>query len=582
MIADTVGSLLLYLVLTFGLAWPVAARLAWPGPEKLLASAALSLLGIFVFAWAVYVFALPRAAMWALPVVSVLGLGLGWRALRELWRESDVRELAVAQLIVTLWCVGWLALVVSYSGGSWVADWFGHWQRAIFFLERGPRDILFNGFDPLTSRPPLANILTGALMVVTKTDFAHYQLASTVLGSMAFLPAALLARRFGGHRPMASADGHVVEPASGRGYSSITLLAVLFMVSPMFVQNATFAWTKLPAAFFTLAAVHYFLRAGEKGSRRAGLWCAATLAAALLAHYSAGPYAVVIAIAWIVRGWARRREAAWWRETAAAGAVGATVLATWFAWALAVYGPRGTFLTNTSVTETAPSAGAQLLVSALNIRDTLVPHFLRGADYGFIAQASPWGWWRDWFFQLYQLNLFFAFGGVAWLALLFALGRRGCTASPGTRAGWIGAIVATTLLGIGAHAARDKWGLSHICLQPLVLAGLAVLAAHWDSLGRGWRRLLIAGATVDCALGIALHFGAQSFLIDRWFSPDRTSAETLASYSTHALSNLRAKSHFRWNFFGDGFAAHDAPIPLLLGALLLVALVRATKRTARP
>ena len=279
MIADTFGSIVLYLVLIFGLAWPLAARLAWPGPEKLLASATLSTLGVFVIAWAVYVFALPRASLWALPAAAVVGLGLGWRPLRETWRDAEVRGLAVAQLIVMLWCVGWLALVVNYSGGGWTGDWFGHWQRAMFFLERGPRDILFNGFDPVTSRPPLANLVTGAFMALTKIDFAHYQLATTVLGSVAFLPAALLARRFhlrqgfGGH-------------AGGRNCTA--LLAVLFMASPMLVQNATFAWTKLPAAFFTLAAVHYFLRAGERESRGAGLWCAATLAAALLAHYSAG------------------------------------------------------------------------------------------------------------------------------------------------------------------------------------------------------------------------------------------------------------------------------------------------------
>ncbi|MEY2881911.1 MAG: hypothetical protein RLZZ15_4291, partial [Verrucomicrobiota bacterium] len=46
MIADTFGSVLLYLVVAFGVAWPLAARLTWLGPEKLLASAALSLLGV--------------------------------------------------------------------------------------------------------------------------------------------------------------------------------------------------------------------------------------------------------------------------------------------------------------------------------------------------------------------------------------------------------------------------------------------------------------------------------------------------------------------------------------------------------
>ncbi len=562
MIADTFGSVLLYLVVVFGLAWPWAARLAWPGPEKLLASTALSLLGVFAFGWAIYVGALPKVVFWGLPIVAVAGLGFSRRALRETWRNPEVRELVGAQLIVTLWCVGWLALVVSYSGGGWTGDWFGHWQRTMFFLEHGPRDVLFNGFDPLTSRPPLANIVTGALMAVTKIDFAHYQLATTVLGTLAFLPAALLARHFGGRK-------------------STPLLAVLFMLSPLFVQNATFAWTKLLAAFFTLAAVHYFFRAGEADSRSAGLWCAATLAAALLTHYSAGPYAVIIAIGWLVRGWARRGETGWWRETATAAATGALVLVTWFGWALATYGARGTFLTNTSVTETAPSAGAQLLVSALNLRDTIIPHFLRAADSGIIAQSSPWGQCRDWFFQLYQHNLFFACGSVAWLVILVVLGRAGWETSAGKRFGWIVALSATVLLGVGVHGARDTWGLTHICLQPLVLAGFALLAAWWDALGRGWRRLIIVGAAIDFVFGIALQFGVQSFLIDQWLAPGRTSAETLASYAPAALMNLRAKLQNKWAFFGDAFAAQELAILTFLALLFALALYRTKRLPAR-
>src|SRR5262249_59914048 len=63
---------------------------------------------------------------------------------------------------------------------------------------------------------------------------SHYQLAMTFFSSLTFLPAALLARRFGGCR------------------GAVTALALLFMVNPMFLENATFAWTKLPAAFFVL------------------------------------------------------------------------------------------------------------------------------------------------------------------------------------------------------------------------------------------------------------------------------------------------------------------------------------------
>lgn len=561
MLATTLSSLLVFAVMSVGLGWPFAARLNVPASNRLLAAVVVSLLGIFFAAWGVYVFLWPVLVLWSLPVLALFGLAWQRPALVAAWRDPEARDLIAAQLIVTAWSVAWLALVVTYSGGGWTGDWFGHWQRTVFFLDRGPRDILFNGFDPLTSRPPLANIVTGALLAVTARDFAHYQLALTWLGCLAFLPAALLARRWAG-RPVTA------------------VLAVLFMLSPLWVQNGTFAWTKLPAAFFTLAAVHYFLAAGERGKRGAGLGCAAALAAALLTHYSAGPYAVVIAAAWLVRGWPRRGDAAWWRETGLAAAVGAAVLATWFAWSLRTYGGTGTFLTNTSVTEKAPDLATHLEGIALNLRDTVVPHFLRSVDYGFIAQSSSWGWWRDWFFLLYQVNLLFACGSLAWLVLGVVLLRRGAALSPAHRLGWSAAIAATVFLGIAVHGARDTWGLAHICLQPLVLAGLAVLAAHWDGLGTGWRRVVVAGAALDAVLGLALQFGAQSFLLDQWLAPGRPAAATMASYSAIANLNLRAKLQNQWAFFGDGFAAQENLILMTLAALLGLALWRAARRAA--
>lgn len=546
MIADTLGSLSLFALLSFGVAWPVAARLTGTAGERLLASVMLSWLTIFVVAWIVYVGALPHGVLWVLPGMSLGGLWLGRRALRDLWREAEVRDLAIAQAIVTASVVAWLALIVSYSGGAWVGDWFGHWQRTAFFLERGPRDILFNGFDPLTSRPPLANVVFGALAVLTRKDFAHYQLACAFLASLAFLPAAVFARRLGGR-------------------ANVAVLAALLLVSPMFMQNATFAWTKLHAAFFTLAAFHFLLRTDAPDCPRAGLLAAIALGAAILTHYSAGPFALVFAAVWLARG--RWRDAAWWRGTAVAALAGAAVLALWFGWALATYGAKGTFLTNTSVTDAATGAGTQLTNALLNVRDTIVPHFLRDVDYGFIAQRNPWGWWRDWFFQAYQINLVFLCGSVAWLAIVAALAKSAAPVRPAVRVGWAAGIIVVALLGVLVHGARDRWGLAHICLQPLALGGLALLAARWEAIGPVWRRIVVAGAAVDFGLGIALHFGAQSLLIDQWVG-SAAPGGPLDGYSAHAQINWRAKLHFRHTFFGDAYANSEFVIlPLLVGLL---------------
>ncbi|MBC7367397.1 MAG: hypothetical protein H7343_11410 [Undibacterium sp.] len=581
MLFELTALLLLVGMTTVGLAWPLATRLALAPAEKFVVSAILSLLGVFLLGWLTYAAALPATTLWLAPVLAVSGLFFNRRSLAATILDPTVRALLLAQLLVTAWCLGWLSLVASYSGGGWAADWFEHWERARFFLEHGPLDQRFLGSYALPARPPLANIVTATFLALTHIDFAHYQIISTFLASLAFLPAALLARRF--HlRP--GFDGPPARPETSA--LVIALLAVFFAVNPLFVQNATFAWTKLPAAACVLLAFYFFLRAHDPAPPRAApVLFAVSLATALLAHYSAGPAAVVLSSAWLFLGWSRRRDAAWWRSTLTAALVGALILAPWFAWSLAHYGAAGTFLSNSSVQSPDARSGNQLLKILLNLRDTLVPHFLRPLDDALITQRNSWGAARDFFFQLYQLNLPLAFGSVA----VFALAREACRAartnSPAGRRGWTLALAALVLLSVAVQGERDHWGLTQICLQSLVLLGLAFLAARWPILTRRWRLALIIGATFDFLAGIALHFAAQNFALDRWFAPAGTDpAATYTGYNAAALMNLAAKLQHHLTFVADRSPQPPTVIFVNLTALLvfLITRVRIAARSAPP
>ncbi len=564
MLFDLLRLLLIVGVLAFGLAWPIAARLPLAPAEKFTASVVLSLLGVYLFAWGVYVWALPLAMLWALPALGALGLAVGAREFARTWHDTDAQEVIVGQLLVTGWCLGWLSTIVSYTGGGWSGDWFEHWQRTRFFLERLPHGQLFLSQYTLTARPPLVNVVTAAFLSLTRANFAHYQLSSTLLASLVFLPASLLARRF------------------GRDARTIALCAALFVVSPLLVQNATFAWTKLPAAFFTLAGLYFFLRAQERGAPlAAALLCGASLAAALLAHYSAGPYAVMLALGWIGLGWAQRYEHNWQRSTGIAIAVGAAVLATWFGWALAVYGSRETFFSNSSVIVAGYYPDSQLAKIALNLRDTIVPYFLRSLDTALIAQRSPWGRWSDWFFQCYQTNLPLACGSVAWIAIGRELVRAHHTAAKRDRIFWGSFVVGVILLGVATHGARDTWGLAHVALQALVLLGVAFLAARWGELGRLWRIALVMGAAVDLSCGIVLHGGVQSLAFDNWFAAGRPAEDILTSYNEIALLNLNGKTVNHLAFFSDAVTAPLVLVLALLAAILMLAVVRAWPRGRR-
>ena len=471
MLLELTHCLLLFLAVTFGLAWPLAARLKLDRCEQLVASVMLSWVGVYLAAFAGYLNHLPKEAYWVLPGLAAAGLLANARAVAAVWREPDARALLVGQLLVSGWCLGWLWFVSSYNGGGWTSDWFEHWERTLFFLDRWPTDAQFLGVYALPARPPLANVTTGFFLALTQRTFAHYQLFTVLLNTLAFLPAALLVRRF--RRPGAPA--------------AIGLLAVLLMLNPSFVENATFAWTKLAAVFFILGGLYFFLRALDAAApRAAGPLCALSLAAAVLTHYSAGPYVLLLGLAWVLIQRGHWTDAAFWRQTAALALVGGLVLATWFGWSLTVYGAHTTLLSNSSVTVKDVHSGNQLLRIALNLRDTIVPHFLRPLDGALIAQTSRWGYWHDWLFQLYQVNLFFIFGSLAWLALLRE-GVRVWPAAPRARWFWALFVGGAVGLGVAVHGARDVWGLAHICLQSIAVLGLAFLAARWSELGRGWR-----------------------------------------------------------------------------------------------
>jgi hypothetical protein len=294
----------------------------------------------------------------------------------------------------------------------------------------------------------------------------------------------------------------------------------------------------------------------------------------LLAHFSVGPYAVALGVAWIAAGGSLLRSASWWRATALAVGSGAAVLACWFGWAFAHFGVHETLLSNSSATTLGTYHGSQLTKVALNLRDTLVPHFLRDFDKSLLVQSSPWGAWRDWFFECYHMNLIFAFGSVLWLVLAVILWRARKTVSARVTFFWIWFVTVVVVLGVAAVGDREVWGLAHICLQALVLLGVARVAGAWPQLARGWRLALLAGATVDFLLGIALQFGVQSYAFDRWLAPDRSPDETLRSYSQPAFTNLLGRVQNHLEFFRDTPAPSLALVLVGLAGIFIFTLVR--------
>lgn len=543
------------------------------------------------------------------------------RAAATLLSRGDVRQLIGAWFIFAGWALGLLALVVTYSGGGWAADWIEHWQRTVFFVQRQPLGTRFLDVYSLTARPPLANLVVALLLECGRVTFAQFQVFLTLLGSLIVLPCFVLAARW--------------QRSQRAGW----WVLVLLMLSPLVAENLTFSWTKLPTAFFVLVAVLLGLEAvarpdagrasisrraeetpayreatvgcaedgeaflaasqarrgaatpADRESSRSGeiaksprprsltVVAAICLGLAMLTHYSAGPWVIALAIGFVVAQRPRWTGTRLCGELAAVAAVFLLVLGVWVGWAVARFGWHGTFEANSTTAAWHTQTAVQRVTTPLlNLWDTLVPFPLRGEPTdGLITQPSRLGRLRDVAFNLYQVNLAFAFGMAGLWVLLQGLRLRSRARPAGDgaeRRFLLAAVPAVVVIGVFVHTIRDHWGLTHICLQPLVLLGLTAAAVVLPSLPAGAKAVWAALAVVDFTLGIALQFGLESWLLAPRVAPGRDPLAFIHQLNGVAGVNAIDKWAMHLRFFADRLNVPAAMIGLWLALWLGWALLR--------
>jgi hypothetical protein len=279
-------------------------------------------------------------------------------------------------------------------------------------------------------------------------------------------------------------------------------------------------------------------------------------------HYSTGSWIIGLGVAFL---WSQRARLAdrSFQGTLLLAILSAGVLAaTWLGWALATYGPATTFLGNTTFALSAVSSFSQWSANAAtNLASTLNP-FL-GPDETAILQQSSWlGQWRDHWFVFFQLKLPLAFGSAGAAVLLWQLLQ--VRRSPASTH-WLIAVPVIVVLGTVTHTMPNAIGLTHIALQPLVLLGLAWLAARADRLPRWLSALWLCGLALDLALGLVLHFSVQSLWLERWQQPHAGLPEILMGYNWPVRANYLSKVNLHLGFLAD--VIHPLTgVAMLLGA----------------
>ena len=485
---------LLLLVNALAPGFVLVRRLGWRPLEALTAAVGVSLILIYLATLGLYLSGLPMAWCFAGSAAALAWLFVFRRDLRALMRAPDVRLAGLLFLLLLGWLLAIVGIVRHFGGGGWGHDWIQHFQRCLYYLHRLPVDTVLDGPCHVTSRPPLMNVVGAYFLAQSTDEFGEFQVVFAFLNALPFLAAALFVGRWTSDR------------------RALGILAALFATCPMFAANIVYTWTKLLSAFYVLLAVYFYLTARAEGGRAREVAWALAIAAAVLVHYSAGPFALFLAGHYL---WVRvvREPPSRWPARLMPVVPGLVLLATWIVWALVHFGLSTTLTSNTSVGDSQGlSAAGNLAKMALNVVDTVVPHPLRGVPLHTIAQESRAGFVRDWAFFLYQCNLILSVGSVAgvWAAVLLVRRWRAGPRGP-EHWFWAGFLPFTIVAGVATHGGRDYFGVAHVSLQPLTLMGLALVAAHWWRASRAVRAIAVAGALLDAGLGIALHHHLQSF-----------------------------------------------------------------------
>jgi hypothetical protein len=493
MLFGLLALLLALLICSFTPGFFIIRRLRWTPLEKLCGSVGLSLILVYLAAWAIYCFG-PRDQSLTFRIVAAAAVGLGVAAWRDAWRlfrSFRVRQALAAFGFLTLWVLVMLSMIRVYSGGGWSGDWIEHFHRTLFFLNRLPAAVAIYPYYALPARPPMMNVLAAFFLGLTEGRFAFFQVVFGFLNILLFLPCLLLLPALGDRRR----HGFVA-------------LLVLMAGSPVVMVNATYSWTKSLTVFYVILALAFYLAGWRKRDSARTVAAFVALAAGLLVHYSAGPYAAFLAIHYLIRFF---RERPWrWKELAAVALSSGLLLGTWFAWSARTYGAKITFGSNTSVTSSRQYQGSNLEKIALNLRDSIIPSVVRGQQQNF-RQGNAEGHVRDVAFNWYQVNLVFGMGTLGGLAVLWLLNHR-LTAGKARpeKVFWRWMVPCCVVLGIAVVGERDPNGVPHLTLISMEVLGLALLAANFRRFPRAVQFLLIAACCVDFYFGVHLEARMES------------------------------------------------------------------------
>lgn len=143
-------------------------------------------------------------------------------------------------LIYFFYILSFQAIIPIYAGAGWFGDWYEHYFRARIYLLNLPKDTRILDLYTIPSRTPLFNLVNTFFLSIFGDSFSLYQMVSTLLNTIYFLPAYLLAKKiFGG--------------------GIIPLFLLFVFLNPYLTRMATFTFSKSLTAYFVLMSIYFYI-----------------------------------------------------------------------------------------------------------------------------------------------------------------------------------------------------------------------------------------------------------------------------------------------------------------------------------
>ncbi len=302
---------------------------------------------------------LTHSSEWIAIITSLLVGACG--LVVALMRGTDMRLDARAKQVSLFWLLlaaeflGVEALLPTFGGADWFADWWVQFHRALVYgnmvsvedVARTCSNLQTHCVAPvydggiLTTRPPLFNLLCGITTAIDAGHLAAYQIAAVVWSAVIAGPTLLVAQR--------------------RGMRTGAIAGCLLIMNPFVLHLAVYPWPKVLSAAFEVLAVYWLLRSRDTSEqpKPAVDWkITVSIFSAVMAAY-VHTAAIVYLLAILVYLWATRRFDAPRLRGLAYGVAAAILLsAPWVIWGIHKYSVGDVFLSSptTNAHQLAPGA----------------------------------------------------------------------------------------------------------------------------------------------------------------------------------------------------------------------------------